>query len=208
MTQAYPLQWPFGWARTPIGKMRRSEFGNHSIAECTQEIIRQLNLLRAKSVVISTNLRVRNDGLPYSNQRQPDDPGVAVYFRLVKSFDPQQAHSGQAFTDHVLACDRWDLVEDNLWAVAKHVDALRGQQRWGVGNVEQAFAGYQALPPASDPDAWWTVLHVERTADWDQIRDAYRLRVKQTHPDVGGDQAEFIKIQRAYEAAAKERGKQ
>ena len=30
--------------------------------------------------MLSTNLRVKIDGLPYSNQKEPEDPGIAVYF--------------------------------------------------------------------------------------------------------------------------------
>lgn len=199
----FPLTWPFGWPRTGIAKMRRSEFGDHSIAECTQEIVRQLNLLRASSIVISTNLKIRGDGLPYSNQRQPNDPGVAVYFKLHRFVAAKVIYD-----DRVLACDKWDLVEDNLWSVAKHVDALRGQQRWGVGNIEQAFAGYTALPPGhpASPDPWWSVLGVGPTASEELIRDAYRALAKQWHPDMpGGDASKFHRIQAAYETALKER---
>ena len=45
----------------------------------------------------------------------------------------------------VLACDRWLRVEDNIAAVAAHIGALRGIDRWGVGSVRQAFAGYKRL---------------------------------------------------------------
>jgi len=195
----YPLTWPFGWARST--SRNRSEFGNHSIADCIDEIIRQLNLLRASEIVISTNLKVRGDGLPYSTQRQPDDPGVAVYFKLRRFVAARVVYD-----DRVLACDKWGKVEDNLWAVAKHIDALRGQQRWGVGNVEQAFAGYQALPPAAGPEPWWTVLGIERGAGLAEIRVAYRAKVKEAHPDAGGNADAFNRVQQAYEAAMKEMG--
>ena len=73
--------------------------------------------------MISTNLKLRLDGLPRSDQATPADPGVAVYFEL----------DGKTI---VLACDKWNRVADNIYAIAKHVDALRGQDRWGVGTVE------------------------------------------------------------------------
>lgn len=189
-TQAYPLSWPFGWPRVP--QRIPSKFDKkHTIAKCVDEIYYQLRLLNATDIVISTNLRVRQDGLPYSAQRAPDDTGVAVYFNL---------ESG----NHVLACDKWSRIEDNLWAIACHVEALRGQQRWGVGNVQQAFAGYQALP-APAAGAWWTVLGVDRTAPQDAIRAAYLGKVKVTHPDAGGSAEEFTRVRFAYEQALKER---
>ncbi|WEG08327.1 DnaJ domain-containing protein [Microbacterium horticulturae] len=45
----------------------------------------------------------------------------------------------------------------------------------------------------------YEVLGVEPTADDDVLRKAYRLRLRQTHPDTGGDAALFIQVQRAWE---------
>ncbi len=147
----------------------------------------EVRLLPANNMVISTNIKLRIDGLPYSNQRPPNDCGAAVYFQ----------YNGQPI---VFACDRWRTVEENLWAIVKHLEALRGQERWGVGNLEQAFAGYMALP-APEGGNWWEVLGVSQTASPDDVRAAYRGLVRQHHPDAGGDPEKFLAIQRAYEAA-------
>lgn len=40
----------------------------------------QIRLLGGKQPTLSSNLEVCRDGLPYANQRQQSDPGVAVYF--------------------------------------------------------------------------------------------------------------------------------
>mgnify|MGYP000042659843 CR=1 FL=1 len=186
-TTAYPLSWPVGWPR--VVSRGRSDFGRHSIAQCTDEIVRQLNLLSAKTIVISTNLQLRMDGLPKSNQSAPADPGAAVYFKLKKpSIKGKDGQWRQVFTDHVLACDKWGRVEDNLWAIAKHIDAIRGQKRWGVGSIEQAFAGYTALPAAGETsgEAWWQVLGVLPNASADAINQAYRGKARAVHPDTGG----------------------
>ena len=45
----------------------------------------------------------------------------------------------------------------------------------------------------------YDVLGVDPTADEDALRKAYRLRLRQTHPDTGGDAAVFIQVQRAWE---------
>jgi len=189
--QSYPLSWPVSWARTNY--RRGSDFGRHSIAECVDEITRQLKLLGATDIVISTNLRVRQDGLPYSNQAQPSDVGVAVYFKLKKA-------------DRVLACDRWIRVEDNMWSIAKHIAALRGQQRWGVGSVEQAFAGYAALPAAGQTagEAWWSVLGFttgimpnDKATAAVLINEAYRAKARTAHPDAGGNDFEMAKVNAA-----------
>lgn len=45
----------------------------------------------------------------------------------------------------------------------------------------------------------YEVLGVEPDADEETLRRAYRLRLRQTHPDAGGDAAVFIQVQRAWE---------
>lgn len=45
----------------------------------------------------------------------------------------------------------------------------------------------------------YDVLGVTATADDDALRRAYRLRLRQTHPDTGGDATVFIRVQQAWE---------
>ncbi|WP_214467705.1 J domain-containing protein [Microbacterium flavescens] len=45
----------------------------------------------------------------------------------------------------------------------------------------------------------YEVLGVDPKVDEESLRKAYRLRLRQTHPDTGGDAAVFIQVQRAWE---------
>lgn len=55
----------------------------------------------------------------------------------------------------------------------------------------------------SDPiEAAFGELGLARTADRDDVRDAYRERVKRVHPDQGGDEAEFQRLREAYATAS------
>lgn len=193
----YPLSWPTGWPRISANLRRTAPFNKKvsngryeetkplSVADATDRLQRELDLLRAKNVVLSTNMELRLDGRPRSDRAAPTDPGAAVYFII----------AGKATS---LACDKWDRVADNIAAIAKHIEALRGMDRWGVGSIAQAFAGYQALP---NRDPWWTVLDVpEGTSDRAVVEVAYRSKAKTAHPDQGGQRADWDRLQAAYEA--------
>jgi len=179
MTQAYPLNWPTGWPRAVPGGRKLANFSRKvdtgrgysdtvevTVAVARERLQRELDLLRAEYVTLSTNLELRLDGLPRSGAPAPVDPGVALYFRI----------DGK---DTVLACDRWTRVADNIVAIAKHIEALRGMDRWGVGTAAQAFAGYQALP-APEASNWRTVLGYPASArvTIEEINLAYRSKAK------------------------------
>jgi len=48
------------------------------------------------------------------------------------------------------------------------------------------------------------VLEVDPNADEDELKRAYRQRVKETHPDLGGSEEAFKRVERAYEALTSE----
>jgi hypothetical protein len=189
--ESYPLAWPAGWPRTK--SPQSSRFDRHiTLYKARSGLEQELRLLHATSIVLSTNIPVRLDGLPYSKAREPADHGVAVYFRIKN--EPR-----------VLAGDKWDTVAHNMVALRKHVSAMRGQLRWGIGSVEQAFGGYRALPAMPEARTWWQVLGVREMAPWEVIEQA-RLKLLATHhPDVGGTDAVAAEINWAFDEAKKER---
>ncbi len=192
---AFPLSWPAGWPRTARHQVRESRFkgrwnastgrSQHSMARVRQELADELQRLGAQNPVLSTNVKLRIDGLPFSNQAQPDNRGAAVYFTL----------KGQPVS---LACDRWNRVEDNIWAMTKKIYNIREDERNGVGTVAQAFRGYMQLAAAST-SSWWTVLGVAMNASAEQVKEAYRLLVKKHHPDAGGEAEMFLRVQTAFD---------
>lgn len=194
---SFPLSWPDGWKRTAKHLRRDSPFKRgasysarrRSMEEARRELANELSRLGGRKEILSTNVKLRIDGLPYSNQAQPDDVGVAVYFEL----------KGKPVS---LACDKWNRVEDNIWAIVKHIESIRGQDRWGVGSVEQAFRGYMALPAPGQSSGmqWWSVLGVPINASAEQVKDAYRILAAKHHPDKeGGNTENFLRVQQAWE---------
>lgn len=183
---AYPLSWPTAWPRNP--HPRQSRFGVQ-FGRARHGLLHELKLLGATDIVISSNLPLRRDGLPYAETRRIDDAGVAVYFR----------HRGQ---DQCFPCDEWLTVKDNIHAIALTIGALRGIERWGgIGMRNASFQGFEALPESVAVPNWWDVLGVDRFASRDEVLLAYRRLVKTAHPDAGGDADRFVRIQQAYEQA-------
>jgi len=190
---AYPLQWPAAWPRAE--KPQRSAFST-SLAAARDEVRRELRLLGATDVVISTNIITNLDGTYRAKQRMPEDRGVAVYFKL----------NGE---DQCFPCDRWLWVEENLHAIALSIEALRGLERWGAKEmVAAAFKGFKALPANAivtpyTAKPWHEVLQVAPDASREMVEAAYRVQAKRLHPDLGGTQADFEALSRAYEQARK-----
>jgi len=191
-SKQYPLQWPLGRTRNQYPE--RSKFKPSSIYGEAQSIFKQLELMGASQIVISSNMQYRQDGLPYTRQNVTDT-GVAVYF---KSADGE---------DQCIPCDSWWTLEENMRAIAKTIEAMRGIERWGGKSLmNAAFSGFKALPSAivtPPPDRphrdWWVVLGVERTADVPTVKQAYRRAQATAHPDAGGSSHDFQEVQAAYE---------
>jgi hypothetical protein len=207
-TEAYPLSWPMGWKRTGTYQRGRAKFGKRtfvdrgknaegqqmgwhtkgqlSISQGTERVLKVLEQMGYnRSVIISSNLALRNDGLPRSGQKAPDDPGVAVYW-------------GSGQTSRCIAVDQYDRVADNLAAIAATLEAMRAIERHGGAAIlDRAFAGFVALPAPEQP---WQVLGVPRGASKDEIDKAYRQLASKHHPDKGGDPSEMARINQARDA--------
>ncbi len=188
----YPLTWPIQFPRAQA--RRRSAFKHngqwHSMAKATYFLQQELTRLSAKDAILSTNIKLRIDGLPYSDRAQPSDPGAAVYFKL----------EGK---DVALACDQWDRVECNVYAIGKHIESIRGQARWGVGNLDQAFTGYLALPAPSSPENnCWKILQLGPD-EWtvERVNANYRALAEKYHPDRGGSDTEMALLNQARQEA-------
>jgi hypothetical protein len=93
-------------------------------------------------------------------------------------------------------------VADNITAMAAHIDALRRIDRYGVGTLEQALAGYKALPADSAAD-WRSVFGfaVGERVTVDLVQQRFRDRARNSHPDRGGTDAEMSHLNRAREFA-------
>jgi hypothetical protein len=211
----YPLTWPSGWKRTPSAQRKSAKFskrihkssgsgetykswsnkGEVTIAEGTQRVLEQLRALgvRDGDAIISTDLKVRLDGLPYSGQREPENPGVAVYWKRGKE------------TQHkAMAIDQYTRIADNLAAIAATLDAIRAIERHGGAIImEKAFLGFQCLPA---PNTWRSVMDIpdDHATTIDRVTAIYRRLANVRHPDKGGTEAKMAELNWAKSEAEKE----
>jgi hypothetical protein len=204
-TEAYPLSWPMGWKRTPASERKPARFSKQSfvdrgrnaegqqigwntqkpltVGEGRRRVVRVLEQMGYnKSVVISSNLRLRSDGQIHGRAGEPDDPGVAVYW-------------GRGSEARCIAVDQYERSADNLAAIAATLDAMRAIERHGGAAIQnRAFTRFIAL---AAPEQWFQVLKVSASATREQITAAHRALAMQHHPDRGGDANQMARINTA-----------
>lgn len=165
MTDAFPLQWPAHVQRTAP---QNRAWGGFQVTpdKATKDLVAEVQRSGGTGLVISSNRPVRRDGLPMQSAREPDDPGVAVYF----------TRKGQSIC---IPCDSFDRVWKNIRAIGLSIRDMRGPESRGCAAItDQAFTGFAALPaPGAAP--WWTILGVARTATADQINAAWKAKARE-----------------------------
>ncbi len=189
MTEAYPLQWPDGWPRTPDHqrergwqfKQRSQGYGTTLItfAVARDKLYDELQRLGAAKPVISTNHPADRYGVPTESKRRVQDEGVAIYFTL----------KGRSM---VMACDRFDNAAANMRSLGLAIEALRQLERHGGGTmIERAFTGFVALPAPKSP---YEILGVKPGASIEEIESTFRAKAKQLHSDTGGSDAAMAEL--------------
>lgn len=189
---ASPLCWPEGWKRAAshkssrFNKKRSSGWGSDNITigqavEFTLDELRKMGIPDV-NVIISTDLKLRLDGLPYSNQKQPTDKGTAVWWKDGKE-------------QRVIALDQYDRIADNIYAIGKTIEAMRGIERWGGGEIlNRTFTGFTALPDLGE-ESWQSILEMgDLVISKENINSQFKKLAMKHHPDRGGDPEIFKKL--------------
>ncbi len=139
-----------------------------------------------KNLVISSNLKTKINGIPYSAQRDGGDPGVAVYFDYKNK-------------SVCMACDSYRQVWENAYAIAQTIKAMRACDRWGVsGILDRIFTGFIAITESAGKP-WHSILKCSPDASPEEIKRAYHRIMKDEHPDFDGNHERAVEINKAYE---------
>jgi hypothetical protein len=194
--QKYPLAWPPGQPRTssrtdarfsrrgdanPISGIRTLK--SLTIAQAMERLRYEVDAMGISFVddcIVSSNLKLNLSGLPRSDQGEPADPGVAVYW--ISKSGPR-----------VMAIDLYNRVADNIAAVARTLEYMRGIERHGGKHIqERAFTGFAALPP---PDSCWKILGLSKKdhiINRENVMAAFRDKAREGHSE-GVDMARLVK---------------
>lgn len=196
---AYPLQWPAGWQRTPETAREWGSFKG-TLDAIRRELLNEIDAIalgrdaRTRTirnyVVISTNFPLRRDGEIHAGAKEPTDPGVAVYFK----------RKGKQVC---LACDKYDRVWKNMRAISKSIEAMRGIERWGSSQLlDRAFTGFAALPEKTGP-GFRDVLGIPASQPLSEVvvMARFREQAKTAHPDAGGSHEAFAALSQAKDIA-------
>jgi hypothetical protein len=189
MEESQPLRHPLDWPEDqPVTPDDERTYGQYtvSLTAAREDLIAELERMKAQHVVISTNLPLRKDGYPRSSARlRGESPGVAVYWTRDGS-------------DYVVACDQYDTVRSNMRAIGLTIHHLRRLEAAAPAFLaDRAYKGFARLPENAHVKKWWEVLEVEPTATPMEIRKAYYRRAKTCHPDFGGTHQQMVELNQA-----------
>jgi len=171
--------------------------------ESFESIVEELEHWGATDIRITTASQHYADrpNIPHQHDK-PDDVGVAAYYLRVDD---------RADSWHAIACDCWSSQRENARAIALYARRMRLAERCGVTTAQSTHAAAQlpggdededvivagtAGPDIDDP---YEVLGVSPDAPTSVVEAAADARLKEAHPDHGGDAKEFIRVKQARE---------
>jgi hypothetical protein len=139
-------------------------------------------------------------------------PPCASPFRKPDASDGGAATFDEARAAAEAAAGRPLIVTEPAWARA-WLRILRGQPAWtGAASLPKGRTrgddrGTEAPrePTATPAPSIWEVLGVPSTVSEAALRNAFRQRAMETHPDRGGDATAFRRVLAAYEEARRRR---
>ena len=192
---------------TPDDERKFSRF-DASWSATVDLLCREVEMLGGDEVVLQLAISerdCRNDGWIRADAR-PAHPGAIVSF---ESRHGPLRYSTDRFkgTGYGGRLPSWQA---NVRAIALGLEALRTVDRYGIGHGGEQYRGWNALPPATPMGAAMTAetaaqILIDVTDAWDLqapevignadlIQQLYRSAAAATHPDRGGDPAEFRRV--------------
>jgi hypothetical protein len=187
-----PLRWVD--ASTPAHARRSRWTFKASWQDTLNLLARELQHLKARDVVIEADFReqdIRLDGMPRSNARVPEHPGVRIAF--------ESKHGPLVYATD--SCAYW---QHNVRSIALGLEALRAVDRYGVTKRGEQYTGWKSIAaaPAAVPllgdEAWALLGELSGVSLLDTPTDrVVSLARRRAHPDGGGTSETWAKFNEA-----------
>lgn len=135
----------------------------------------------------------------------------------IEDWEPIPAEQGPGYAIRYLRNNSWTEVGSyyqptkamNLRVCHQVIDYMFRWETRGVTGLIRgtAFMGGELVatraPGRESFDEACAVLGIDPEASWDEIKRVYQVKVQYAHPDRGGDEERFKRIQRAFEIIEK-----
>lgn len=177
------------WPADPTRRRKSRHAFRTPWSDTLDLLTRELAHLDATNIIIQADFTeddIRLDGLPRSNAKAPQHPGIIVSF--------ESRHGPLQYMT-----DEYDGWQANLRAIALGLQALRAVDRYGITKTGEQYTGWRQLTAGSGITskdaareliirlAGITVGPGILADDTALTRDVYRKALKVAHPDHGGD---------------------
>jgi hypothetical protein len=201
------------WPGERTKERQRSRFDT-SYSETLKLLERELDHLHARNAVLQmdiSTLDIKNDGNLRASTRV-QSPAIILALEIWKPNGKRNEAGAPLgrYTPLQFPCDHFDDWQDNLRAIALAMEALRKIDRYGVTRSGEQYTGWTALPESgglqSDHEAAEVLSRFGRTNfsyvdvldNADAAKSVYLAACRATHPDTGGNQADFQAVQVAW----------
>ncbi len=186
------IDWPATFERTNPAERTRNNRYEASLRTSINDLETELGRVGVDDWRLSTAARhqKQNPRYPYANA-SPTDPGAVVRWTM----------EGEQYA---VACDAYSRLRDNVRTLYLYLREKRKMEQRPVETGESEFANAR-LPPADGDQQGAVVarqpphelLDVAPDASANVVKAAARQKLKEHHPDRGGDREMFQRVQDA-----------
>ena len=177
----HPLKYPPRWVPTPQNS--RSQKNNFprslTLAEAIRYLEEEVRTWKAYlTTVYSSYQYLNNERL---RKKIANDSGVSVSIKIGLTF-------------YHITCDKWYLIEHNIYAIHLALRAMRNIEEWGIASKESLLGLSAPAPTREMAEAahdvqlpeWMTALGLGPTATIEDANAVYRRRAKMFVEDEEG----------------------
>ena len=192
-----PLRWPSGVSETPLKSRELSNNfqQNLTIDEALHMLEEEIGALAPERAVLHSDYAQLN--VERLRKKQGNQPGTWLEIK----------YHGKVYA---FTCDKWSLIEQNIYALHLVVRNYRLMEKWGVADLPKLMAGFASGHLATTTAAeagvaheeWMQILGLGPTATVDDAHAVYRRRAKLA----ANDPENLIILNNAMDSARKKLG--